>query len=76
MNQSERAIAQIQAYDLIKLWQRKYEGWGHLGVFGVIGGQNAKISEPRQIIYQNEALGHVITKKGFVQQFPRAKREA
>ena len=40
-------------------------GWGHLGVFGVIGGQILKISQPRQIIYQNDALGHVITKKGF-----------
>ena len=36
-----------------------------MGVFGVIGGQILKISEPRQIIYQNDALGHVITKKGF-----------
>ena len=40
-------------------------GWGHLGVFGVIGGQILKISEPRQIIYQNEALDHVVTKKRF-----------
>ena len=36
-----------------------------LGVFGVIGGQNLKISEPRQIIYQIEALAHVVTKKRF-----------
>ena len=34
--------------------------WGHLGVFGVIGGKTLKISEPRQIIYKNDALGHVI----------------
>ena len=38
-------------------------GWGHSGVFGVIRGQNSNIFKPRQFIYQNEALGHVITKK-------------
>ena len=36
---------------------------GHLGVFGVIWGQNPKIFKPRQIIYQNESLGALITKK-------------
>ena len=36
-----------------------------LGVFGVIWGQNPKISEHRQIIYQNEARDHVVTKKWF-----------
>ena len=41
-------------------------GWGHLGVFGVIGGQNSNIFKPRQFIYQNEALGHVIMKKLFL----------
>ena len=40
-------------------------GLGSLGGFWEIGGQNSKISEPRQIIYQNDAVGHVITKKGF-----------
>ena len=32
-------------------------------VFGVIWGQNPNIFKPRQIIYQKEALGPVITKK-------------
>ena len=32
---------------------------------GGILGQILKISEPRQIIYQNDALGHVITLKWF-----------
>ena len=40
-------------------------GWGHLGVFGVIWGKNPNIFKPRQIIYQNEALGPVIKKSGF-----------
>ena len=40
-------------------------GWGHLGVFGVIWGQNPNIFKPRQYIYQNEAFGHVITMKWF-----------
>ena len=40
-------------------------GWGHSGVFGVIRGQNSNIFKPRQFIYQNEALSHVITKKLF-----------
>ena len=34
-------------------------------VFGVIWGQNPKIFKPRQIIYQNEGLGALITKKLF-----------
>ena len=38
-------------------------GWGHLGVFGVIWGQNSNIFKPRQIIHQNKALGPVIKKK-------------
>ena len=32
-------------------------------VFGVIWGQNANIFKPRQIIYQNEALGPMTKKK-------------
>ena len=32
-----------------------------LGVLGVIWGQNQKIFKPGQIIYQNEALGALIT---------------
>ena len=36
-----------------------------LGVFGVIWGQNSNIFKPRQIIYQNEAFGPVITKTRF-----------
>ena len=34
------------------------------GVFGVVWGQNLKVFRPRQIMYQNEALGPVITKTG------------
>ena len=44
-----------------------------MGVFGVIGGQNPKIFKPRQVIYQNGALGAL--KRPF-NQLPRAKREA
>lgn len=40
---------------------------GHLGVFGVVWGRNSKISKGRQIILQNEALGHVIPKKMFLE---------
>ena len=36
-----------------------------MGVFGVIWGQITKKFKPGQIIYQNEALGPVITKKWF-----------
>ena len=36
-------------------------GWGQMGVFEVIWGQITKITT----IYQNEALGSVITKKWF-----------
>ena len=35
------------------------------GLFGVIWGQNSKLFKPRQIIYQNEAIGTMITKSGF-----------
>ena len=38
-------------------------GWGHLGVFGVVGGQIPNISEHRHILCQNKALSPVITKK-------------
>ena len=37
-------------------------GWGHLGVFGDIWGQNPKIFKQGQIIYQNEALDPEVTK--------------
>ena len=57
---------------LLVSWFRKSGSRGHprspdpkLGVFGVIWGQNPKIFKPRQIIYQNEALGALITKKWF-----------
>ena len=56
-------IAQIGAYDLIKIFD--FTSWGHLRVFGVIWGQNPNIFKPRQIIYQNEAFGPVIKKKLF-----------
>ena len=39
--------------------------WGHLRVFGVIWGQITKMFKPGQIIYQNEALHPMITKKWF-----------
>ena len=45
---------------ILQVW-----GWGHLGVFGVIWGQNSNIFKPRQIIHQNEALGSVSKKNGF-----------
>ena len=35
------------------------------GLFGVIWGKNPNIFKPRQIIYQNEALGALITGEGF-----------
>ena len=63
MNLSKLKIAQIEVYDQIKIFY--FASWGHLGVFGVIWGQNPKIFKPRQIIYQNEALGPVIKKKRF-----------
>ena len=37
-----------------------------LGVFGVIWDQNSKFFKPKQIIYQNEALGPVINIKLFL----------
>ena len=50
-------------------WLRKRGFKGHprsldlkLGVFGVISGQNPEIFKPGQIIYQNDAPAHVITK--------------
>ena len=50
-------------------WLRKKCFQGHLtpnwGVFGVIWGQNSNIFKPKQITYQNEALGPVIKKKWF-----------
>ena len=36
-----------------------------MAIFGVIGGKILEILEPRQVINQNDALGHVITKKWF-----------
>ena len=54
-------------------WLRKKCFQGHLtqnwGVFGVIWGQNSNIFKPRQLIYQNQALGDVITKKLFSRSF-------
>ena len=41
-------------------------GWGHLGVLGVTWGQNTKNYKPGQVIYQNEALGALMTKKWFL----------
>ena len=64
-NQLELKIAQIKAYELIKVWQIKNRGSGHLGAFGVIWGQNPIILKHRQIIYQNEAWASTVTKKWF-----------
>ena len=49
-----------------------------MALSGVILGKNPKIFKPRQIIYQNEALGALreAKKKRLVHQLPRAKREA
>ena len=63
----------ITAHDISNwnLWPNKAffdfasGGRGRLGVFVVIWGQNSKIFKPRQFVYQNEALGHLITKKVF-----------
>ena len=49
-NQLELKIAQIKAYELIKVRQIKNRGAGHLGAFGVIWGQNPIILKHRQII--------------------------
>ena len=65
MDQFQLTIGPIEAYDLIKLFDFTSGGRGRLGVFGVIWGQNSNIFKPRQFIYQNEALGHVITNKLF-----------
>ena len=62
MDQFQLTIAQIEAYDLIKLFDFASGG---LGSFGFIWGQNSNIFKPRRFIYQNEALGHVITNKLF-----------
>ena len=57
--------AQIEAQNRYRFLIFQVWGWGHLEVFGVIWGQNPNIFKPRQIIYQNEALGPVIKKKWF-----------
>ena len=64
-SRSELNIAQIKFYDQIKVWQIKIGGWGHLGAFGVIWGQNYIIFKHSQIIYQNEAHASTITEKWF-----------
>ena len=57
IDQSKLRIAQIEAWDQIKIFLfRKF------GV-GVTWGQNQSIFIPRQIIYQNEALAPIIKKK-------------
>ena len=61
IDQSGLRIAQIEAYDLIKFLRKN----GGLGSLEGIWGQNPTIFKPRPIIYQNEALGALITKKGF-----------
>ena len=62
MNQSKVGIAQIKAWN-VKVFD--FASWGHLRVFGVVWGQDPKISKSREFTYQKEALGHVITKKWF-----------
>ena len=57
LDQSELAIAQIEAKDKIKVL--------FFLQFGVIWGQNQKIFKAGQIIYQNGALGLVDKKRGF-----------
>ena len=57
IDQSKLRIAQIEAQDQIKIFL-----FCKFGV-GVTWGQNPNIFIPRQIIYQNEALGPIIKKK-------------
>ena len=68
-NRSELKIAQIEAYDQIKVWQIKIGAWGHLGAFGVIRGQNHIIFKHSQIIYQIEAQAPLVTIKKFSRSF-------
>ena len=61
-NRSELNIAQIEAYDQIKVWQIKIGGFGLLwGIWG----QNYIIFKHSQIIYQNEAQASTVKKKWF-----------
>ena len=68
-NRSELKIAQIEAYNQIKVWQIKIGGKGHLGAFGVIWGQNNIIFKHSQMIYQIEAQAPLVTIKKFSRSF-------
>ena len=64
IDQSELRIAQIEAYDLIKVFDFSNWGLGSLGgIWGHLGSNYKNV--PGQIIYQNDALDPEIKKKTF-----------